>query len=119
MRVISVVPFAEGSESATVTVTDGAHLCHAFSWPCDTKEGSELLEPLQVFDESGLMLTEEGEPRLERTNAAFGHRGVALVVDANQALLAIGGLRLEVSGPLPGGISSGDMVEFECVRIDL
>jgi hypothetical protein len=119
MRVVSVVPFSLGSESAIVIVTDGTHICRAFCWPCYTNAGSVLGDPLQVFDESGLMLTSETEPRLESTSeAGFAHRGIAQVVDAREGLLAVGKLTLQISGDLPGGISSGDMVQFECSRID-
>ncbi|WIY68101.1 hypothetical protein KB221_08255 [Aquidulcibacter paucihalophilus] len=119
MLVVSVVPFSPGDESAVVTVTDGIHTCRAFCWPCDLQSGSEVVEPLQFFDESGLMFTWETEPRLESTSGeGFAHRGVAQVVDARAGLLAVGNLALQTDH-LPAGISSGDMVEFECVRIDL
>lgn len=120
MRVVSVVPFNPGSDSAVVTVTDGYHTCRAFSWPSDTKRGSAAVEPLRIFGESVLMLSSETKSRLESVREdSLGHRGITQVVDAREGLLAVGKITLQVTGYLPGGISSGDMVEFECARIDL
>lgn len=120
MRVASVLPFSPRSDSAVVTVTDGHHICRAFSWPCKIDIGSAVVEPLQLFGESVLKLTAETESRLESVSEdGLGHRGIAQVVDAREGLLAVGGIVLKVTAYLPGGISSGDIVEFKCARIDL
>ena len=119
MYVSAVTPFAPGSESADVTVTDGQYSCRAFSYPCDAVEGEVVIEPLQLFDEVICLMFEDAEPRIESTgNEDFRHFGVAKVLDVENDLLSVGELILQV-GALPAGLAVGDAVEFECVRIDL
>ncbi len=119
MRVLAVTPFYPRSESATVTVSDGRHTCESFCHPCAIAVGAEVATPLQLFDSTVFMLTEQTDPWLEHIGPQYQHRGVARVVDAARGLLEIGGLRLEEATPLPGGIEAGSLVEFECARIDL
>lgn len=119
MRVTAVNPFTAGSDSAAVTVSDGKHVCEAFSYPCSCEVGMKIGEPLQLFDTTVFMLTDEEASRLEHIGPQFQHRGVARVVDKEQGLLEIGGLRLQEEVPLPGGIETGNFIEFECVRIDI
>lgn len=120
MRVVSVTLFDPILKSAEVIISDGKFTCRAFSHPCHIEPGAELIRPLQLLDEAGLMLTDITEPKIEAITASgLAHRGVALVMDAEQQLFAVGGLHLQIAGSLPGGISSGDMIEFECARIDI
>ena len=120
MYVSAVTPFAPGSESAEVTVTDGQYSCRAFSYPCDAVEGEVVTEPLQLFDEVICLMFEDAEPRIESTgDVDFRHCGVAKVLDVENDLLCVGELILQAGGQLPGGLAVGDAVEFECVRIDL
>jgi hypothetical protein len=82
--------------------------------------GEVLSEPLHIFEVEGLMLTERQLPGLEKISPdGLAQRGVARVIDAEQKVLGIGGLRFVVDDFLPGGIEVGDMVEFKCDRIDL
>jgi hypothetical protein len=119
MHVVAVTAFAPDSESATVTVSDGRHSCEAFCYPCAYEVGAEITEPLQLFDSTVFMLADQTVARLEHIGPQYQHRGVARVVDKDRGLLEIGALRLEESVPLPGGIETGSVVQFECVRIDL
>lgn len=119
MRVEAVTPISPDSESATVTVSDGRHTCEAFCYPCAYKVGAEITEPLQLSDSTVFMLADQTMVRLEHIGPQYQHRGVARVVDKDRGLIEIGGLRLEESVPLPGGIETGSVVEFECARIDL
>ncbi len=119
MHVVAVTSFAPGSDSATVTVSDGQHACEAFSYPSSYEVGAEVTEPLQLFDTTVFMLTDETAPRLEHIGPQFQYRGVARVIDIDRGLIEIGGLRFEEAVPLPGGIETGNLVEFECARIDL
>ncbi len=119
MHVVAVTLVSLGLESATVTVSDGQHTCEAFCCPCANKVGAAITEPLQLFDSSVFMLTDQTVAWLEHVGPQYQHRGVARVIDKDRGLLEIGGLRLEEPAPLPGGIETGSLVEFECARIDL
>lgn len=44
---------------------------------------------------------------------------IAEIVDLTQQIIAIGKIFLVIDDYLPGGLSNGNTIEFQCSRIDL
>lgn len=66
------------------------------------------------------MLSHELPTRPERVSAVgLARRGAGTLTNVAGGEIAIGGLRFVFDDPLPGGLTEGDVVAFECARIDL
>lgn len=110
------VPAAE----AEVEITDGAFTCVAFSCPCEVEVNEEISEPLHVFDIRNAMLVDDVVPGIwSLTDESLGRKVIAELIDVPKQLLKVGGILLVVEEYLPGGLEQGNLVEFECARIDL
>lgn len=44
---------------------------------------------------------------------------VAKIIDINTQVVAVGDIHMVVDDFLPGGLETGNIIEFECARIDL
>jgi hypothetical protein len=53
------------------------------------------------------------------TNLGFSKKVIAQLKDRERQVMAVGQIVLVSDDPLPGGVESGDFIEFECGRIDL
>jgi len=44
---------------------------------------------------------------------------VAKIVDTKNQVIAVGNIKMVIDDFLPGGLENGNIIEFECARIDL
>lgn len=110
------VPAAE----AEVEITDGAFTCIAFSCPCVVTVDDKLSEPLHVFDIRNAVLSDNVAPGIwNLTDDGLGRKVIAEITNVSKQLLKVGGIVLVVEEYLPGGLEQGNLIEFECARIDL
>jgi hypothetical protein len=121
MIVKNIKWISKTAEEAEVEISDGEFTCIAFSQPCNANIGDTIKEPLHVFSIKNAMLC-EGDTAL----GIFGNEGtglsrkvIARVVDVSEQLIAVGRINLTIEDYLPGGIRAGDLIEFDCARIDL
>lgn len=110
------VPAAE----AEVEITDGAFTCVAFACPCEVEVNDKISEPLHVFDIRNALLVDDVAPGIwNLTDDGLGRKVIAELIDVSKQLLKVGDIVLVVDEYLPGGLEHGNLVEFECARIDL
>ncbi len=110
------VPAAE----AEVEISDGAFTCVAFSCPCEVQVSDQLSEPLHVFDIRNAMIVGDATVGIwNLTDDGLGRKVIAELTDVSNQQLKVGGITLVVDEHLPGGLEQGNLVEFECARIDL
>jgi hypothetical protein len=110
------IPAAE----AEVEITDGEFTCVAFSCPCEVDVNDKLYEPLHVFNIRNAMLVDNAAPGIwNLTDNGLGRKVIGELTDISKQLLKVGGIVLVVDEYLPGGLATGNLVEFECARIDL
>lgn len=120
MLVKNISWLSQVAKEAEVTITDGNFVCEVFSQPCNVNIGDELTKPLHVFDIKNMMLSRQLEIGIWKSSEkGLGRRVVAQLVDLSNQLLAVGGIILIVDEYLPGGLEEGNLIEFECARIDL
>lgn len=108
------------SGEAEVTVTAGDIACATFCQPCGYQEGDRIVDPLHIFGLTRAMRSDAATAYIEKILATgLAQRGVGRVVDLSCTQIAIGELQLVFDDYMPGGLSVGDMIEFECARVDL
>jgi hypothetical protein len=120
MRVESIEWISKEAEEAEVVVSDGRFSCRAFSQPCSLSVGQVLEEPLHVFGAKNIMLSTAEEQGMElQVEGGLAHRVTAVFQDLQRRRLIVGGIELILDDYVPGGIQAGDMINFECARIDV
>lgn len=120
MKVVNICWLSEAACEAEVELSDGEVSCVAFSQPCQARVGDEVTEPLHVFSIRHAMLSDQRQVVIKKVaDSELMQNVVARVLDAAKQILAVGGLTLIVEDYLPGGLQNGDMIQFECARIDL
>ena len=120
MQVKTIKWLSVQAAEAEVEITDGAFTCVAFSCPCEVDVNEKISEPLHVFDIRNAMLVDDAALGIwSLTDESLGRKVVAELIDVPRQLLKVGGILLVVEECLPGGLEQGDIVEFECARIDL
>lgn len=108
------------SKEAEVTVTDGFLKCTAFCYPCNFQVGDSINEPLHVFDIKDIVLSDQQDVGVWKVDeSGFRQHVIGYVENAAEQLLTVGEIIMVVDGYLPGWIKDGDLVDFECARIDL
>jgi len=107
------------TREAELLITDGKYECFAFSHPCTVDEGDELQDALRAFITENLMISYESEVGIFRTSdKALSYKCIAEIVDEENELVKIGGIYLFLDEKIPVGCGKGDLVEFNCSRID-
>lgn len=107
------------AQEADVTVAAGSSECTAFCQPCRYEVGDRVAEPLHIFGLKRAMIS-SASPHIEKVGSSgLGQRGAGRVVDLAHAKISVEDLQLVFDDPLPRGLAVGDIVEFECARIDL
>lgn len=109
------------SEEAEVEITDGEFTCIAFSHPCSANIGDEVNGPLHIFSLKSAMRC-EGFAELGIWNIqkqGLSRKVIARVLDASKQVVTVGKITMIIEDYLPGGVVVGDLIEFECARIDL
>ena len=105
---------------AEVEISDGTFACVAFSCPCDVRERQILTQPLHAFGSRNVGRTGSTPQGIWNvTEKGLGRRVVGKLVELEAQLVAVGGIVISIDEPLPGGLREGEMIEFECGRIDL
>jgi hypothetical protein len=120
MQVRNIKWLSVAAAEAEVEITDGTFTCIAFSCPCEVRVNDNFSEPLHVFDIQNAMLVDNVAPGIwNLTHDSLGRKVIAELTDVSKQLLKVGGILLVVDEHLPGGLEPGNLVEFECARIDL
>jgi hypothetical protein len=109
----------EGQE-AEVLVSDGDCVCAVFCQPCEYEEQALVAGPLHAFMTKHVMLSRRESISLKRIDTKlFAYECTAHVLDSLRALVSIGSLEIELDDRIPAGVNNGDLVDFECSRIDI
>ncbi|MFJ5283355.1 hypothetical protein ACIP66_05785 [Pseudomonas sp. NPDC088429] len=109
------------SEEAEVEISDGEFTCIAFSHPCRASIGDKVNEPLHIFSmKNAMRCTELAELGIWNIQGQdLSRKVIARVLDTSEQVVTVGKITMTIDDYLPGGIIVGDLIEFECARIDL
>lgn len=118
VRVSSIEWLSREAEEAIVDVDDGRHRCRTFCHPCQVKQGDMVLEPLIAFDSSKIERVSSEVEQFKSMDSPFGYSIRAVVTSIAEPILAVGKILIELDVPLPGDIQKGEVVDFECERLD-
>ncbi len=119
MKVLSLNWISESSKEAELVISDDTHSLVVFCHPCSVTIGEEITGPLHIFMPSNIMLSEETEQKIEKGTPPLGSFIIARMENSAKGLCSVGGIELEIEDYLPGGIQDGDIIEFNCARVDL
>lgn len=112
---------SKASEEAEVEISDGEFTCVAFSHPCSLNIGDEVSEPLHIFSMKNAMrckdLSKVGIWNIQEQG--LSRKIIGKVSNASEQIVTVGEIAMIIDDYLPGGIMTGDLIEFECARIDL
>ena len=109
------------AEEAAVLITDGTHECLAFCHPCRLKEGTLVKSALISLNERSVVAANKNAiPGIvkQSDDNDWSHSIVAIIEDKSSRIVAIGGIKLELS-QLPGDLNQGDIIECYPSRLDL
>lgn len=118
VRVVHVHPTAVGSSEATIVLEDGEHSCAAFEHPRAARVGDIANHPLLAFETEGIEIDNTGPPSLASNGSPLGCTIRGAVRSREGRLVCVGEFTIELDLPLPGDVSVGDMVRFQCSRLD-
>lgn len=117
--VVSLEWLSKEAGEAALTITDRKISCLAFCHPCRLVVGDALKQPLLALNVKGIeRVGSDDEPSLTRTGGAWGHSGIAKVLNRRDNVVAVGQLTIELDQPLPGDIQEGAVIRFTCARLD-
>jgi hypothetical protein len=122
MKVKSINWISQLAKEAELIVSDGINECLVFSQPCVLKVGEKIPTPLQALDVEGLMIViDEGkEEKIQHISESyFAQHCIAKVIDKEEGVVGIGGIRIELGCRIPGWANEDDLIEFNCSRIDI
>ena len=120
MIIKSIKWISKSSEEAEVEISDGDFTCIAFSQPCDVIVGEHLTQPLHVFSVKNAMISDQPAVGIwNLSDTKLERKVVAKVIDITNQVLAVGDIHMVINDCLPGGLEIGNIIEFECARIDL
>ena len=111
---------SKAADEAELVISDCKYECIAFSQPCKIKEGDHLVEPLHAFMVSDLMISrEENCGAIIIYPDGLGQHCVAEVMDSAGGLVKIGNIEIILEERAPPGALTGDLIEFNCARLDI
>ncbi len=122
MKITKLNWISKAAQEAELTVSDGTHECLAFSQPCKVQLNENLIEPLHAMDVENLMkvIDQNQSENIERVNDSyFSHYCIAKVIKIDESIVSIGGIIIELECAIPGWAKEGDLVEFNCSRLDI
>jgi len=120
MHVANIKWLSLPAAEAEVEIVDGVVKCVAFSCPCEVDVGDEIIGPLHVFNLRNAVLVDNvGESISLMGNTGLSHHVVAKLIDPARQICGVGNILLSVEDDLPGGSEEGNLLAFECGRIDL
>lgn len=117
MKIVEVDNFAD--DSSEVTISDGVYQCTAFAWPEIPRVGDHVVEPLVAFDAGAVMVTHQNACSIKRGTGPWDHSIVGRLEDVVTGIVSVGGIYIALDAHLPGDLQAGDLVEFNCARIDV
>jgi len=122
VKVKNIKWISNSAKEAELIITDGVNECLVFSQPCIVRIGEEISEPLKTLDTENLMKitdTSHHEKIEKIVESYFAYHCVAKVIDCNKGIVQIGKLKIELNQRIPAWANKGDLVEFDCSRLDL
>lgn len=120
MIIESIKWISREAEEAEVEISDGHFTCIAFSQPCNAKAGEHVTEPLHVFSIKNAMISDKSTLGVWNiSDIKLERKVIAKIVDITNQMIAVGDILMVIDDFLPGGLENGNIIEFECARIDL
>jgi len=122
MKITKVTWISKSAQEAELIVSDGTYECLAFSQPFNMQLNENLMEPLHAMDVDNLMkVINQGEREsIERVSESyFSHHCVAKILSREQSLVSVGEIIIQLENLIPGWAKEGDLVEFNCSRLDI
>lgn len=121
MHVKNINWISTDSEEAEVEISDGEFNFVDFFQPCSVNTGDTIDAPLHVSSIKNVMLCESDSTVgiWDTEKPGLSRKVIAKVIDISEQLVAVGGISLLIEDYLPGGIDTGDLIEFRCGRIDI
>ncbi|WAC71214.1 hypothetical protein OU995_16625 [Roseateles sp. SL47] len=120
MRVEYIEWISREAEEAEVVVSHGHFSCRAFSQPCLLSVGQVLEQPLHVFGAKNIMRSAAEEQSIElQVEGGLAHKVTGIFKDSQSKRIIVGGIEMVLDDYIPGGLQVGDMIDFECARIDV
>jgi hypothetical protein len=118
MYIKELIWIVDSRQEAELLVTDNQYNCLVFSEPCHYQKGDIIKEPLHAFCIKNFQLSEINELKIEHIEG-YEHKCVAKILDIDKDLVIVGGIKIILDDWIPGWAKNGDIVYFECSRIDL
>ena len=106
-----------GDGEATLTVSDGQHVCKVFAHPFAGRVEDLIDEAIVCFDSGHLQCSDGAEPYV-RALGGFAHEVVGWIEDVSGPTVRVGDLIFAPDCPLPGDIVAGQLVIFRASRLD-
>ena len=119
MKIINIEWLSIDETEAAVEVSDGMFFCISFSHPCNLREGNFLTDPLLGFNVSDLMKVEDASQSIERIGNSLKHKVIGKLTNLDPAIIEVGKIKIELDGNLPGGLHTGELLQFVCGRLDI
>ena len=118
VRVEAITWLSEAAQEAEVTVRSRSGKLLAFCQPCELSVGQVIASPIHAFVAREIQLAPQAEPSICAMDG-FRHSVVGTLTDRAQQLVQSCGFTIQIDDYLPGGIQAGDIVSFECGRLDI
>jgi hypothetical protein len=118
MKVVKIDWMDEEAREAIMTISSGSFMLQVFSHPCPYNVGDTIKVPLTSLDDENIVRIEPIPAMIKQVGDTFRHEVIAVVVNAKTSLVAIGDIKIELGGYLPGDIVDGDCISFQTSRLD-
>ena len=119
MHIISISWLSELAKEAEITVSSNNLILTVFSQPCSVSIGDIINDSLHVFSAKSIMLAENSELKIESEVSSLSAFITCTVDDLELGLCSVNSIKLQLDDYIPGGIESGDVIQFQCARLDL
>ncbi|WP_038181721.1 hypothetical protein [Vibrio rhizosphaerae] len=120
MKIEKINWISEIAQEAEVFLTDGEYKCMAFCQPCNYDVGMSISTALHSFMTKNIMLSYSENCLLKQIDSErFPHKCTAIVKNVSSSLVSVGKFVIELDSIIPAGVNDGDIIDFECARIDL
>lgn len=122
MKIIQINWISQAGKEAELIISDGKYECLVFSQPCNHSLHENIVEPLHAIEIENLvkLIDENVETGIHKTNESyFSQRCIGNVTDIQKSIVTIGNIQLQLDMAMPNWLQNGDVVTFNCSRIDL
>jgi hypothetical protein len=117
-HVTNIAWLSEAAREAEVTLCSGTARVLSFCHPCELKLGQEVSSPVHAFAAHDIQLAPGREPSIY-TLQGLAHSVVGILEDMRQQLGRSCGFVIQLDDHLPGGLQNGDIISFQCGRLDI